>query len=56
MRNKGFPIPKDPKRKPAAIRAAALHSTPKTPLPSDDEVEWFRALAWAYLNDRTLST
>lgn len=44
LRAKGYSIPPDPPRAPAAIRAAAVHSSPKSPAPTRDEVNWFRDL------------
>lgn len=55
LRRKGFSIPPDPIRHPAEIRAAALHSTPRSPMPTLDEVSWFRDVAWAYLCDQALT-
>lgn len=52
LRAEGFVIPQDPARHPAAIRAAALHATPKSPRPTLEDVSWFRDLARAYLCDR----
>lgn len=41
-----------PTRQLDRIRAAALHPTPSDPIPSSDEVQWFRELAGAYLRWR----
>ena len=55
LRAKGYMIPPDPNRNPAEIRAAALHSAPKSHPPTLEEVSWFRDLAWAYLCDQAAS-
>jgi len=38
-----------PVRSLDAVRAAALHPTPKSPAPTGAEVNWFREAAHAYL-------
>jgi hypothetical protein len=52
LRASGLPIPKDPQRRPAEIRASALHPTPKSHLPSFEEVQWLTSIARAYLADQ----
>lgn len=53
LRELGYDVPLlDPGRSPSRIRAAALHPTPKEPLPTRDEVEWFRRAAHSYLLSR----
>ena len=52
LRKKGYGIGPDPARGPSRIRAAALHPTPKDPLPADDEVRWLLDIARSYLVDR----
>lgn len=52
LRRKGYSIDPDPVREPSRIRAAALHPTPKDPLPTDDEVRWLMDIARSYLVDR----
>ena len=52
LRSKGFSLPSNPQRHPAAIRAAALHASPKADLPTHEEVVWFQLVAKAYLQDR----
>jgi hypothetical protein len=49
LRAEGQAVPPTPERKPDRIRAAALHPTPKDPLPTAEEVAWFQELAMAYL-------
>lgn len=52
LRAKGYTVAGNPQRNVDVIRAAALHPTPKSPLPTPQEVSWFRELAGAYLLDR----
>ena len=49
LRDEGYRISKDPQRNPPRIRNAVLHPSPKDPLPTRFEVEWFRQVAEAYL-------
>ncbi len=52
LRIRGQEIPGAPARNLNEIRAAALHPSPRSPLPTADEVGWFRQAAHAYLLDR----
>lgn len=52
LRDEGHPIPREPERGPDEIRASALHPTPKSPLPTTEEVAWFREVTSAYLMHR----
>lgn len=53
LRELGYDVlPLDPGWPPSRIRAAALHPTPKDPLPTREHVEWFRQVAHAYLLQR----
>lgn len=52
LRAKGYAVAESPQRDLDAIRAAALHPTPKSPLPTPQEASWFRELAGAYLLNR----
>ncbi len=52
LRLKGFDIGPDPARHASRIRAAALHPTPKDPLPTVEEIRWIMNIARSYLADR----
>jgi hypothetical protein len=52
LRQKGYRIAADPTRQPSRIRVAALHPTPKDPLPTNAEIFWLMDIARAYLVDR----
>ena len=52
LRREGYAVPAGPARQLDRIRAAALHPTPRDPLPTAAEVEWFRVAAQRYLQHR----
>jgi len=52
LRSDGYHVPANPTRNPNTIRGAALHSTPEKPMPTAEEVAWFRAVTHAYLLHR----
>ncbi len=52
LRAAGYAVPQMPGRHLDRIRAAAMHPTPKDPLPTTDEVAWFREAARAYFLHR----
>jgi hypothetical protein len=49
LRDRGYELPATPARGPDEVRSAALHPTPRSPLPTHDEVAYLRELARAYL-------
>lgn len=52
LRSEGYSLPPMTGREPTRVRNAALHPTPKDPLPTHEEVVWLQLVAGAYLRRR----